>query len=225
MKMLMQKHRFTLIELLMVIAIIAILMTILLPALKNVREVAKKIKCLSNEKQIYLAWTYYCEANNGYLPRADTTRWGAPPAGNLKWQQIMRDELFPAVKLSQWGYYYWDQKGYLACPSVRDHKSPYDSFQFSNYGMNYWGIGGCGPWASKTYTKITNIRFPSMQIGFGDTADMQTYGHYVYGYSGQVKFPHLNLTNVLYDDGHAEPKNRSVLAGMSSFDNAPWGNP
>jgi len=47
---------FTLIELLVVIAIIAILMAILIPTLNRAREQGKRAVCLSNLKQMMLAW-------------------------------------------------------------------------------------------------------------------------------------------------------------------------
>jgi prepilin-type N-terminal cleavage/methylation domain-containing protein len=50
---------FTLIELLVVIAIIAVLMAILMPALHRAREQGKRAACLSNLKQMTLAWIMY----------------------------------------------------------------------------------------------------------------------------------------------------------------------
>ena len=60
---------FTLIELLIVIAIIAILASMLLPALGRAREMAKSIQCINNEKQIYGGLAFYESDNNGWLPR------------------------------------------------------------------------------------------------------------------------------------------------------------
>lgn len=76
------KKAFTLIELLVVIAIIAILAAILFPVFAQAKDAAKKSACLSNMKQMGVAFALYLSDSNGVYPSCDNDKAkisGKPP--------------------------------------------------------------------------------------------------------------------------------------------------
>jgi len=66
---------FTLVELLVVIGIIALLISILLPALNKARESARVIQCSSNLRQLMMASINFAGDHHGYIPTSSSDPW------------------------------------------------------------------------------------------------------------------------------------------------------
>ena len=67
------RYGFTLLELLVVVTVIALLVTLLLPVVKVVRDRAREIRCLANTRQLGLAFMAYGADNSGAIPQAWVT--------------------------------------------------------------------------------------------------------------------------------------------------------
>lgn len=83
---------FTLIELLVVISIVGILISILLPALKNARETSKSMSCLTHHRQLIAGVLQYMEINKGFITypkfkvtRADRTEFNGIPITSVEY--------------------------------------------------------------------------------------------------------------------------------------------
>ena len=98
-----RRRGFTLVELLVVIGIIALLVSILLPALNKAREDAKRVRCLSNERQLVMAWQMYASDNKGKLVGSNTPGWPTTPwwywaAGGNSLETLYNGKLWPYLK-------------------------------------------------------------------------------------------------------------------------------
>ena len=116
-------YAFTLIELLVVIAIIAILAGLLLPALTRAKVKAQAIECMSNQKQICLAWKLYVDENHGKFPpnvdqlEQTLNSWCD---GQMLWQANWPDNIDRAMMMNSLvGPYVASQANVYKCPADR----------------------------------------------------------------------------------------------------------
>src|SRR5882724_3016993 len=123
---------FTLVELLVVIAVLAVVVAMLLPALGKARQKARSSQCLNNLRQLTIAWKMYPDDNNGKLvPNGDEYNQPASltdPAG------------LPGGRLAQW------------CPGRQDQQamlSP-DPVNGMNIGEAWIKMGLLYPYVNTT---------------------------------------------------------------------------
>ena len=184
------RNAFTLIELLVVISIIALLIAILLPALGMARKSAEQAQCLSNLKQIGIAYRGYLDEHND-IPHASPNEWRWYPAsGSVDSGNIFgggnTDKGFgpngyikPHSPKAYWGVAYSEYLGdtapdFFHCPSAKE--------------TDYWSLEGHGVESEATITAAYGISDHATGNKVGpkqiDKDSKQMVGGYVNAFDG-----------------------------------------
>lgn len=208
---------FTLVELLAVVAVIAVLAGLLLPALARSKTGARRIACLSQLRQMALAAQVYTDANRQFYPIAYTNAVedGVPVA--YAWDLTTRLTQPPQVApgLLWEGH---DPAQIQQCPAYRGPANwladPHTGY---NYNTSYLGHGELE--TVPTPARVPDVKQPAATALFGD-------GEYAGGankfmrapwpnpgdagfrgrWAGTQGFRHGGRSNTAFCDGHAETR-------------------
>lgn len=215
---------FTMIELLIVISIMAILASLLFPALSKARESARGIKCASNLKQLNLSFTMYAGDQDGWYPKM----WD----GAKEWHRVLCDEGYTNCTRLEAAGYVLDggaaagHKTVFWCPSDKRNPTianPYP--QGVSYAQNACVFGdGSASWLS--YKKVASIKSPSATLHLTDCwSNFYNGSAYIITYASteRIDYRHNNSANQLFADGHVKlMKEPDVPAGYDSYLNTPY---
>lgn len=184
---------FTLVELMAVLAVILVLVSILMPSLSKGREAARRVTCLSNLRQVAIAWTGYANDNDRYLVSADTWRYGWAGDGNAD-NDIRRGSLF----------------SYVPDPEVYHCPSDPNKLNVRSYSISARLNGETG-WGIPVATRLYEIRHPAECILAIEEFDPRGYNinSFIIYNSGDnwVDFPaqwHDKGTCMSFVDGRVE---------------------
>ena len=191
---------FSLIELLLVIAIIAVLISILLPALAHARESARQVVCASNLRQIASAYLMYAKSNRLQGPSVsrsdvlfpdDWLYWQEPPLGQRSIDNSALAEYLGAKGPAL--------RSLFRCPT--DPLTHAEQYPYS-YSMNtgLWRVY----WQNQPRLPITKVRNPSEKSIFYDEDDHAADGAFWYAFDDNLTDRHHARGNIAFFDGHVE---------------------
>jgi prepilin-type N-terminal cleavage/methylation domain-containing protein/prepilin-type processing-associated H-X9-DG protein len=215
-----EKVRFTLIELLIVIAIIAILASLLLPALHQAKATANRIYCLNNVKQLGLGFHSYLNSYNGWFPT-----WyyqsGPNPAfwySFVDYEINGREESLNSNSLNATEPEIW------RCPSNPNHGWDYKDLSYGyNTALGFYDRTGTPVASWKPNVRLTKVSRPGLLVIVGD-GDGDKYYDAMIGPSNQVVGDrHNGGGNLCFVDLHAEWKEqKDTMKTGIAWDGSFW---
>ena len=236
-KMVLKK--FTLIELLTVIAIIAILAGLLLPALKMAREKANAINCVSNRKQLLLSTQLYVSDNNDYLMYmvSDGSIPYVAKGTEVKWMDILHSYLQKkaladccSTRRTDPGNDVWEMiLPVFSCPAKKTFNLKEESFPV---GINSWMNARSSSTFPRFYMKnlfLGNCKSPSTRMLYADL-EAGSYNPICQNRgdgstrTGKIAYRHPGLTSTIgFVDGHTASMKMYQIP-QTTNDKTFWGN-
>ena len=219
-----QRHLFTLIELLVVIAIIAVLAAMLLPALGKAREKARTISCVSNLKQLGMAYGMYQDENNNYFCFNTNTVLGTSPLSPLM-GPVSCNGGYLGKYLPTGSTYVSDYMiiggirvktatevgiSDLRCPSAEMAPTSREKSLYYRYAQNAYITRDTDPNVLEgkfdVPVRSLQVKYPSRLMVFSDCgpASSSYSNNSILAAGGNNAYRHNNGSNVLHSDWHVE---------------------